>query len=818
MNEDRLDQALEALNNEDSVSAEASAEARARVWEKLMASPAAVCAGFQADLTTYAEGRLSAQRRLLVEDHLARCAGCRRAFAELRGQRNVVAMPTHKASVVARYRGWAIAAGVALLALYSGRGAIDNALAPAGPRATVESASGLLHRLPEGALNAGAAINEGDVIRTEPGARAVLRLADGSRLEVNERTELFVEAAWSGQTVHLTRGDVIVQAAKQRRGHLRVQTRDSVASVKGTVFAVSTGLTGSLVSVVEGSVQVDQPSGQVLLTKGQRAASTPALSSVSPRQSVAWSQDSEKYFSLLGDFAAIEKQLSTLPAEPLRTASSLLAALPPGVAVYAAAPNLSTTLGQIQRLAELQASQSAAFNQWWSSQPAVHLRTAIDELNTVTPLLGDEMVFALARNGQDKIPVFLAQVKPGSAQALDQAISRLIAQKTPAPAYKVSESQVTISDTAAHLNWVLGSAGQGAGEPFAKELAAHYQRGAGWLIGLDLSALRVPAPAPVQAPTVQYAFFEQRSDASGQENEAVLKFDGPRTGIASWLAPAGATGAAEYITSEAAIVFSASFREPRQIFDELVAQMTKLKPTFGDDVKAAEAKLGINIADDLAAALGTDFVVAVERAAIPIPGWVAIVETYKPSTLDSTITRLVDAYNAELQPGQEARKLSLTQETVNGRLWFTLASTVPGLGFTWTHHAGFMVAAADRALAERAIATKEGGSPLVRSAAFRASMPASTGIHPSGFVWVNTRGALADVLNLLPYPGLKKLADNRDPILVVVNGETERIRAASRTRLTSLVFDALLSGAARAETQPKSARSVRKKIDASISH
>ena len=47
----------------------------------------------------------------------------------------------------------------------------------------------------------------------------------------------------------------------------------------GGVFAVSAGLGGSVVSVVEGSVAVNQPGRDVLLSPGEQAASNPALAS-----------------------------------------------------------------------------------------------------------------------------------------------------------------------------------------------------------------------------------------------------------------------------------------------------------------------------------------------------------------------------------------------------------------------------------------------------------------------------------------------------------------------------------------------------------
>ena len=91
-----------------------------------------------------------------------------------------------------------------------------------------------------------------------------------------------------------------------------------------------------------------------------------------------------------------------------------------------------------------------------------------------------------------------------------------------------------------------------------------------------------------------------------------------------------------------------------------------------------------------------------------------------------------------------------------------------------------MVAASDRATAERAIATRNGGSPLVWSPAFLGQIPSSAGIHPSAFVWLNTKGALGIISMLAPNPALTELLAGRDPVLVVFDGTAEQIHAASR--------------------------------------
>src|SRR3954463_8490408 len=425
MSEDRLERALQEMRDE-AVDTEILEAARARVWDTMTNAAGSGCAEFRPDLRAYLSGTLAAGRRVLLEDHISRCPACRASIAEMKGDRRVIAMPQRVSSRWRRWGSLAAAAALFLSVLYLGRDTIDAWMAPGGPRATVVSASGTLYRLPGGALNAGATIGEKELIRTGPGAHAVLRLADGSTVDVNQRTEMYVTAAWSGQTIQLERGDVIVQAAKQRRGHLRVLTRDSMASVKGTVFAVSAGLAGSVVSVVEGSVAVDQPGTKVLLRPGQQAASNPALMS-SVANAVAWSPDAEQYNQLLASFAKIGEQMTQFP-NPLRTNSALLSYLPAGAFVYGAIPNPGGNIGLGLAAAEQQALENAAFRAWWTSDTGIELRRIVDHVQSVSSLLGDEVVFSVASAApRQEVPMVMARVQPGKRAALAAALDGLFA-------------------------------------------------------------------------------------------------------------------------------------------------------------------------------------------------------------------------------------------------------------------------------------------------------------------------------------------------------------------------------------------------------
>lgn len=762
MNEQNLDQILDEIRQED-VSASELKAAQDRVWAKLATPPA--CAGFRAD---YGRTDLTEARRFLLDDHLTRCVECRRVLTSL-APTKVITMPV-QASRRFTVPKWAIAAGVAALALVAGRDRVDSLLGPSGPRATVESTSGAAYGMAGEVLAAGAALGEGQVIRTGRGTRSTIKLADGSTVEVNENSELSVKAAWSGQSIYLERGDVIVHAAKQRRGGLRVITRDSVATVRGTIFTVSTGTAGSLVGVVEGSVAVNQPNHtDQLLKPGERSATSVTLERVSVKEAVAWSPNADQYYDLLAELAAIEKQLVTPAA---RTQARLVSALPLDPIVYGALPNLGPTMMQAVSMIEQRSNQSAVLRDWWQSEKAKELKEMVERVRTLSPLLGDELVFVLTKA---KIPVLLAEVKPGQQAAVKAALDPIGTMP-----YAFAGALLVLSDSPANLDTLLPQLGKGSLTPFAAEVARHYQRGVTSLLGVDLQAF----PRQAVAGEARYLFFDQRAE----DNEISLAFAGPRTGIASWLATPAAASSAEYVSSDAVFAFSAATRNPQQIFDELTTQIARWNPGWIEGLRKAEAETGVQFSTDLAAALGTDFTFAVETPSLPIPGWILAIEAYRPETYTATMRRLVDTYNR--RPG--ATPLTMKQEKVNGIDWYSLQMTGQPIQLHWTFDRGYLVQGGDRAVVQRSVATRSGGFPLVRSAKYRAQQPSASGLHQSGFVWINVGDAFGNLAGLLENSSYRKLLENREPSLLTFTGETERIRSASRTRLSSLLFDMLL--------------------------
>jgi hypothetical protein len=275
--------------------------------------------------------------------------------------------------------------------------------------------------------------------------------------------------------------------------------------------------------------------------------------------------------------------------------------------------------------------------------------------------------------------------------------------------------------------------------------------------------------------------------------------------MASWLADSGSGGAAEYLAADALLAGYVSMREPGQLFQEFTALMTKEQESFQGDLIRLEEKLGTGFVANLTAAMGTEAAFALHGFSATGPSWVTVVLANDAATIDSSLAKLVDTFNAELAPDEQDKRCILGQESAGGRIWKTMSVGGLPFGITWTYDGGYLVAASDRGTAERAIAARNGGSALIWSPAFQGQLPASAGIHPSAFAWLNTKGALGIFSALSPNPAVTQLLAERDPMLVVFDGNSDQIHAASRTRLSGVIIDAmLLESLSRTLTGPQS--------------
>src|SRR6266850_88393 len=344
------------------------------------------CADFQSLIPAYLTGSLSEARSLLLVDHTHECIPCRKAMKDARSRRMA---PVKKATVKRRYSiqpvvlRWGIAAaliiGVGLVAL-----PLIQRYAPLGGdlEATVQAAEGQVYQIADTrstALSAGQKLLRGDHIRTAKDAHAFIRLGDGSVIEMKDRSEFYITKNSQGTTIHLDRGAIVVEAAKQGKQHLFVDTGDSRVSVTGTIFSVNNGTKGTRVSVIEGEVHMDHASTERVLRAGEQASTSSSIERIPVKDEVAWSRKAASYAETLAGLNSLNKELVKVAQPGVRNSTHLLDLMPENTVVYAALPNLTSTIVESHRIMQERINQNAALRQWWKKEEG-HRGQNVDEV------------------------------------------------------------------------------------------------------------------------------------------------------------------------------------------------------------------------------------------------------------------------------------------------------------------------------------------------------------------------------------------------------------------------------------------------------
>jgi hypothetical protein len=653
----------------------------------------------------------------------------------------------------------------------------------------VESADGLIYRVSDtgtAPLLRGAEVPAGVTIRAARDSRAMLRLHDGSHVEMRERSGLSVSERGRDLTIGLDRGAILVQAAKRRTGHLYVSTRDCRVSVTGTVFSVNSGLKGSRVTVIEGTVLVAQDRHESVLHAGDQVATSSAMGATPVPLEISWSKNADAYIAMLNAVTALNVKLDQDHFPALRYSSTLLTMAPAGTVVYASIPNLSQALTEVQQVFVPKIQQNATLTQWWQQN---HLDQVIADMSTMSGYLGSEMVVAASLNssGHPGQPVIMAELtQPGFAAFAQAEVAKLSsganAQKLrivtdPSAIGAIPQGQcvllvlphlVALSPDAAALQQIAsGAPTTFATTDFGSQIAAAYGAGVGLLFAADVQAM---APASHgHAPNVQYFMVQQTGNAGAPETRAALIFNGQRTGVASWLAAPAPLDALDFMSPQATLAWAAAVKQPTAIIDEIMT-MQASNPAFQQHIAEVQALLGVDLRNDLAAALGGEVAMAQDGPLLPLPSWKIAVEVYDPVKLQATIQKLLAAASMT--------GVQLQQSTANGRTYYTL-STQSATPFCYTYTDGYLLAGSSQALLDTAIQNRASGYTLPRSATFTALIPHDQYANFSAAIYYNA-STLAPLLEQFSkQPAVQQLAANLKPTLIAAYGENDRITFAT---------------------------------------
>ena len=850
-----LDKVTAEIRNE-KVDPSAVSAAADRVWARVSAAAGATefqlptvdriegCADYQSLIPAHLAGKLSEARSMLLVDHTRECIPCRRAMNDARSKRAVTVKPATRNKpyflqpVVMR---WGIAAalviGLGLLAV-----PFVQRFWPYGEfDVTVQAAEGQVYQIADtrtAAVATGAKLQQNEKVRTAKDGRAVVRLGDGSLIEMKDRSELYLTRSGKNTTIHLNRGNIVVEAAKQKDGQLFVESGDSLVSVTGTVFSVNNGTKGSRISVIEGEVNLNHAGSDRVLRPGEQATTNPSITTIPVKDEVAWSRNADRYAAVLNGLASVRDALKKVQQPGVRNSTHLLDLMPENTVVYAALPNFANTIVESHRVIQDRISQNAALREWWlkeQSGRAQNMDQVVETIRQFGSYLGDEIAVSVSMDeqGRPSEPLVLAELKnsQGFRQFLEQEIAKYAGDKKGKPEIQFIENPMAAAPQSDDKReklyvWIqenllvaspklqpiqnVGTALSTGGvtsftaTPFRSRIAQVYQEGAGLVVAANLERVVAATKAErTKGPdadkqenalnklgilSVKYFVLDQKDTNGKTHTQASLSFNDANRGIPSWLATPGPMGSLEYISPDANVVAGFVVKNPATLVDDLLGVLETVQPDLRKHLDKLQSDHGLNIRDDIAAPLGGEFAFAIDGPILPTPSWKLVFEVNDPAHLQQTLERVVGEVNKQ---AAYFGKSGLTWEKADAgsRTYYTLRSADFGsLEVNYAYANGYLIVGPSRALVERALRSQENGSSLLRSAKFTAGLPADGNANFSAVFYHNIGGlvpaGLASTAQNLPsgpQEAIKSIASDLKPTLAYAYAQGDSITFMANT-------------------------------------
>lgn len=705
-NTQQLDRAIEAVKADAPISGDMAA-AIERVRQQVKAQHARNAAGattrwnsiddYIAAIPDYLANRLSPSQKLLFEEESRQSISLRRALNQARQAQQTPAESVHKQRLPS-LRWPAAAAAVVLVSIAAFFVAPELPSLDQTQIAQVDTINGKLYQVSEGRLTAlapGAWIDGRQNVRTANNSTAVLVLDDGSRVEVNGRSELSVTRRISGDRIDVDRGQIIVAASPQGSGTLDVATNEFVVSVKGTIFEVSHGAMGSRVGVIEGEVQVHQGRSHTSVTPGEQLGSRTGLATFGIENEIAWSQNADQYIALLQEIDALQRDLETAMATPPRYSTRLLDLAPQDTFVYIAVPNAPQKIAEVYQLFDDRMQQSERLAALWQDFATAENREELTDLMSwlgeIGGALGDETVFALSLETtpqQTQIaPVLLSEVDADAfTAALEKQLEKLH-NANGGDAGQTDFNVVIVDNPEDAVNgqlsiWMHNDLLVASFDPAVlREMETAFTNGNSAFVGTELHTLLRdsyaqgaqflgavylekifaldPSEPALKVTGLEHAQFlvahyQQLDDRAVVK--ADLLFNDNRSGILSWLAEPSPMGSLDFFSTDTSFAAAAVFKDPLTI----VTEMETLAHEFGEELRSntgisqdnapqhheeAPFQLSVDLRNDVIATLGGEAAFGLDGPVLPTPSWKIVIEVYDELRLQQSIEQLAAELN-----------------------------------------------------------------------------------------------------------------------------------------------------------------------------
>ena len=855
---DRLSSSVRSRNLEDSTLSEASSRVWKRITTELAEDSSAPsdsssfsvlreCEDFRQLIDESIAKTLPAERRILFDSHIRECFPCRRALAEAskHGSLEAASLAKEESEHVSDEKddraSLLLRLAVAAIVLIASSAGIFFMVSPQKTLGEIREADGTLLRLmgqDSVVLTSQDVIQDGEWIRTGKNSNASITLPDGSVIEIGARAELSLSQWLGDTTVHLRRGQVLIEASDQGTGHLFVKTDDCRVAVQGTVFSVNSGTLGSRVSVFEGRVEIEEGGSSSILLPGQQHSTSPSLEYVALEDEIAWSKHAEKWIALLETVSAIRKDLDRIEAQEPTTSTRLLDMVPPGTVVYISIPNVADNLTRAADVLLDRIRSNEALNRWWQENmrktgTEQTLVAALDRVRLYGNLIGEEVVISMGGIGVGAgAPDFLLLADITDATALRQALSVELGMASvvaggPAPVVFLDsrgrpEREAKEDETL--FVWLHGDLLVASPDParirdtlarrksddnpfkrsgFHEKLATAYHRGKGWLVGADVRTamhdiLGESDTAGIQQQTshaggfedIDYVLFERKTVRNKTENRVVVSFDKPREGMASWLAEPAPMGSLGFISPDAHVAAALVMKTPETMLQDIVSffrQQSWLHDSTGFDPAVELAWIR-----EFARPLGGEFAIALDGPILPTPSWKVVFEIYEQQAAQEAIVRLIDEINQWIATnshrGNMISGLRLESADFRGRSAYALRIDGLPVSVYYLYADGYLVMTPSLALLERTMQNYENAYSLAASRTFTDLLPQGRDVNFSGILYqdmgsllgpLSRFSSIAGKLSLEQRDFLAKLADEAPATLIYAHASASEIAVST---------------------------------------